>query len=477
MDINSQEHINTIAPVVAQAYKLGKEQKYAEAYEILVPHFEAKEIPSFFEEPCGWAIYRYLKNYEKKLSTLEIRKALAFYLSFASCKSSALHSCIMMQAVNLEKKHENDFRFIEFCLMWKLENLRDEDYKEYKGTLDNGKNIEIQSLAENVATRLYKEMKSRHTEEFVDKLLPFFNIVGNRCPKNKFIRMYIAQMYYWKGEPETAINEYRDILRTNPEWYIWKHLGDILEDKDLRVSMYCKAMTIMGKDDYIVNLRLGLAGLLMGKDDGQAAYEIAQYMETYKKNGWTKIPGDAYILQNKLKDVSPSNHSKQFYAENVSNAEEFAYSDIPVIELTFTGIRKNHAGKDRAHLQDKRKNISLQVPCTPSLKEASIGDVFNVRLQQNEIQTKALTIHPSGKRVKVQRPQSVLTATDTGKSKTICGTISIPPKGDYCFINHEYYVPERIRKEFNLQAQQVVNAKVKQMPDGRWKVITIIKDK
>ena len=49
MDINSQEHINAIAPVIAKAYKLGKEQKYDEAYQFLLPHFEAKEIPSFFE--------------------------------------------------------------------------------------------------------------------------------------------------------------------------------------------------------------------------------------------------------------------------------------------------------------------------------------------------------------------------------------------------------------------------------------------
>ena len=36
MDINSQEHIKTIAPVVAKAYQLGKEQKYDEAYQLTV---------------------------------------------------------------------------------------------------------------------------------------------------------------------------------------------------------------------------------------------------------------------------------------------------------------------------------------------------------------------------------------------------------------------------------------------------------
>lgn len=53
MDINSQEHIKTIAPVVAKAYQLGKEQKYDEAYQTLLPLFEAKEIPSYFKSPAG----------------------------------------------------------------------------------------------------------------------------------------------------------------------------------------------------------------------------------------------------------------------------------------------------------------------------------------------------------------------------------------------------------------------------------------
>ena len=160
MDRESQEHINEIAPIVSAAYKLGQEQKYDEAYQTLLPHFEADEIPSYFEQPCGWTIYRYLKHKDDIINTYEIRRALSFYLNFASCKPSLLHSCIMMQAVNLEKNHENDFRFIEFCLMWNLDSLRNEDYKSTQLRTESGKDIEYQSLAENIATRLYQVFTS-----------------------------------------------------------------------------------------------------------------------------------------------------------------------------------------------------------------------------------------------------------------------------------------------------------------------------
>ena len=402
MDINSQEHIMVIAPDIAKAYQLGKDHKYDEAYHVLVPLFEAKEIPSYFEEPCGWTIYRYLKKNEDKLSTRDVKKALAFYLTFASCKPNLLHSCIMIQAANLEKKHENDFRFIEFCRMWKLESLREEDFLSEKGATENGKSIEFQSLAEKVATRLYKELKQRHTVEFVNELFPFFETIKKKCPSNRFIGMYIAQLYYWQGNTERAITEYKHLLRTTPEWFIWKHLGEICEDKEVRISLYCKAMTMMGKEEYIGELRLSLANLLFDTNKEQAAYEIEQYMKTYKDNGW-KILGDAYLLQNKLLGITPSAQAKQFYLNNIEKAEEFAYSDIPVVELTYSGVVTNKAGKERANLINKRKKIYVRTPLTSLLRKASVGDVFLARVYECQKRKIALTIHQTEKRSKVNK--------------------------------------------------------------------------
>lgn len=474
MDINSQEHIKAIAPDVAKAYQLGKDQKYDEAYQVLMLHFEAKEIPVKFEEPCGWAIYRYLKNNENKLSSRDVRKALAFYLTFASCKPSTLHSCIMMQAANLEKKHENDFRFIEFCLMWKLESLREEDFLSGKGITANGQPIEFQSLAENIATRLYKELKSRHTEEFVDKLFPFFEKIREKCPQNRFIGMYIAQLYYWQGNTDKAIEDCKSILRTAPEWFIWKHLGDICEDADVKISMYCKAMTMMGKDEYVGELRLALANLLIESNKEQAAYEIEQYMKTYKGKGW-KISGDAYLLQNKLRGVELSTQAKQFYRNNIEKAEDFAYSDIPTEELTYSGIVTNHAGKERANLVNKQKKIFVRTPLTPLLRKASVGDVFLVRVYDNQNRKVALTIHPTGKKKTSPSDMHSYQQPKDSDVRIIKGMVSLPALGNFCFIDHQYYVPERLTKEYCLKEGDTVKAKVKIMHDGRWRVVSIIK--
>jgi hypothetical protein len=158
--------------------------------------------------------------------------------------------------------------------------------------------------------------------------------------------------------------------------------------------MYCKAMTMMGKNEYIGELRLGLAKLLLESNKEQAGYEIEQYMKTYKANGW-KIAGDVYLLQNKLLGITPSVQAKLFYRNHTEKAEEFAYSDIPVEELTFSSIVKNHAGKERANLTNKRKKIYVRTPLTSLLRKASVGDVFLVRVYNSQKRKIALTIHPT----------------------------------------------------------------------------------
>ena len=471
MDRNSQEHINEIAPIVSAAYKLGQEQKYDEAYNTLLPHFEADEIPSYFEQPCGWTIYRYLKHKEDKINTYEIRRALSFYLNFASCKPSLLHSCIMMQAANLEKKHENDFRFIEFCLMWNLDSLRDDDYKSTQMKTESGKSIEYQSLAEDVATRLYREMKSRHSIDFAIRLYPFFKKVRNTCPDNRFISMYMAQLLYWQEKTDESLDAYKTILRNSPEWYIWKSMGDIIADNDLRVSFYCKALTMMGKEEYIGDLRLKLAILLLDSNKEQAAYEVEQYIKTYKENNWN-ISGDVYLLQSKLQGVTPSCQSKTFYRNNIDAAENYVYSDIPTEEFVFVETFKNQEGKERAKLTNIKKRLDIKTPVFPPLRKATSGEVFSVRLTKKNERWVPLTIHKTGKSIELKSKK--VGTQDSSIMKTISGVVSLPPKGDFCFIDHTYYVPSKIRETNNLQEGQQVTAKVKQLPDGKWRVISIV---
>ena len=68
----SQENIRRVSHVVSRAYALGREQKTDEAFDTLRPYLERNEVPSYFCQPAGWTIYRYVKE---KMS--ECRKSQA----------------------------------------------------------------------------------------------------------------------------------------------------------------------------------------------------------------------------------------------------------------------------------------------------------------------------------------------------------------------------------------------------------------
>ena len=75
---------------------------------------------------------------------------------------------------------------------------------------------------------------------------------------------------------------------------------------------------------------------------------------------WNSCQHDKYLLQSKVQGIVPSTQAKQFYLNNIEKAEDFAYSDISVEELTYNGIVTNHAGKEKASLVNKRKLTWLQ---------------------------------------------------------------------------------------------------------------------
>ena len=197
-------------------------------------------------------------------------------------------------------------------------------------------------------------------------------------------------------------------------------------------------------------------------------------MKTYKKNGW-KISGDVYLLQSKVQGIAPSTQAKQFYRNNIEKAEDFAYSDIPVEELTYNGIVTNHAGKEKASLVNKRKKIFVRTSLTPKLRKANVGDVFLVRVYEHQKRTFALTIHPTDKK-NVHSTNKPSTKQGGEADVTVSGVVSFPAQGEFCFIDHQYYVSEKLTKANNLKAGELVKAKAKKMPDGRWRVVSIIKE-
>lgn len=466
----SQEHIKEVgANFVSKAYALKKDKKYQEAYNILLPLFEKDEMPSYFCDAAGWVIYFYLKTNLEKLQSVEFYRILQFYLNFWDGKASMLHSYMMVLTLNKEKKQKNGPLFISFCSSWKLDSLRDEDFKSNVGKTKEGKTITFSSLAVQIAITLYKSIKvSPERKRLAGEYTPYFSTIKDKCPEFEYSPLYMANLEAWQGNKEEAISQFNNMLCSRPQWYLWNSLGDILEGS-LRISCLCKAITMMGDEKFIVKIHLQLAELLKSSEPQQAAYELNKYMETSRNNGW-HISQESMLLEQELKDQTASTNGKAYYGEHVSEAEDFVYNSFTKIELEYTGKTTNKQGKPRAELRNKGKHIYLRCPYTPELKKAKVGDIYICRLNKVGHSTTLLTIHYL-RHNEHALPQK---KTNVEGNQIISGTINKRDDQEFAFIDHQYYIPKQIVSSMNLKNGQKAKAKIKKINDGRLRVSKII---
>lgn len=471
----TQENITRIAPVIRQAVALRKAGRFDEAFATLRPYFERNEVPSYFSQPAGWAVYSYIKANMSRLYPQEATTVFGYYLNISPHEPDMVNSYVMILAANYKKLHTMEFDFIAFCRSWNLTTFRDEDYLSAQGKTSDGKPITYQSTAVKVATLLYKDLKRQHTPEIIEEFMPFFVALLTRCPDYEFTPLYIANMHAWCGKCDEAISQFREMLVSNQQWYLWKHLGDLL-DNQLKVSCYCKALSMTDKEEYIGEIHLALAKLLEKSNPQQAAYEVGKYLSTCREHNW-RIKSDGYIMESRLRNITPEADGKAFYVENVAEAEQYAYDEQPQSEFVFSGSIVNRKGKKRACLDNRAEHVHLKVPFTPELQKASAGDVFICRYTTNNNRYVLLTAHPTGRRVRVQphgnhsagnHEQQHQNNMRGNETRELEGVVRRRDGQPFAFVN-DCFIPPHICSSAALTNGQHIRVLAFKQDDGRWR--------
>lgn len=465
----SQENIRRMAPHVSRANDLSKAGQVDEAFTSLRPYLERDEVPSYLYMPVGWVIYRYIKENTARLLPHEATKIFGFYLRLCQSKPEMVHSYVMVKAIDYNKKHPEEFDFTAFCRKWRLDNFRDEDYVGGEGVGSDGKNVKYQSLVVKAATALYKCLKRNHTEDTAREFLPFFETLSQRCPDYEFTPLYIANMHAWMGEKDEAVRQFRHMLTRNQQWYLWSQLGNLL-DTPLRLSCYCKALSMSAKEEFNGDLHLGLATMLATSSPQQAAYELSAYATTCKNNGW-RIKAQAYELEQTLHGVGPASDGPGFYLSHSAGAEDFVYDGLPCDEFVYKGTSTNAKGKQHAVLSCRKRHVTVHAPLSPQLRKASVGDVFLCHYCQTDSRAVLLSTRPTGKHIVINPPPAK--AHDNNREqKDVEGTVRTRPGQEFAFVD-DCFIPPRLRQSAGLVNGQHIKAKARRTEDGRWRVVKV----
>lgn len=408
----------------------------------------------------GWLTYYALK--QTAVGETRKRKVLLNqYLQLDLPKPSILHSLILGEAIKVEQNTPLQFRIRDFIRIWGLDNLREEDWDQYRTEEGNT----LPSTVEKLIGVYAKELKTDGVEssedfsQLVDKALA-------KYPKNQNMPYFKAIVLISQCKVQEALTYYKNLILQFPsKYYLWNQTAELVEDIDTKIGLLCKALTCGTDDEFLGSVRLRLAALLHQKGMSEnAKHELERYRDTYQNKGWNLKP-EFWQLYNQVSSVEKAIDNNMLYSEYAVKADEFIYSSLPTVVAAKVAETqsedRNHTGRKITTwiLRTAKDTIRLRKPTKFRLnRRTPNGAIFDVKLQDGRIVW--IKEHIGSISVSWLKEVSgeVLLRTDRNGKK-------------YAIISGSY-IGENLLKDIN--DGQRIKFLSTQQKDGRWSAISII---
>ena len=344
MDSNEYARLKTLADTGIRDHTRARE-----AYEALYPVWKQGQLPPKLHNSFAWVIYYHVRHEQGTMPSVEMRQAIAAYLSLDNERPSRLHSRILLMATRL-KARDADFKFGKFFEMWGMDNLTDEDWQQDKKEGREG-TVTFVSVAEH-AIRLYaKELHEARAKEFNPDFEPLLIKAIKQYPSQSLYKYYLARLYAATGRKAKALKAYKKLALITGQSYIWSDLAALLTDPDQHMAALSKALLLQRDVNKTGRLHLGLAQLLnKEKKFPEAACELRQYRDIYTRNGWHLSDFYQRLRQSVPADTRPASDNRAQYQASLAALDDFLYSDLPEVPITLTTEFKDRRGNMSARL-------------------------------------------------------------------------------------------------------------------------------
>lgn len=389
MDSNEYARLRTLADA-----GINDHTRAREAYEALYPVWKQGQLPARLNNSFAWVIYYHVRHEQATMPSLEMRQALAAYLSLDNERPSRLHSRILLMATRL-KARDAEFKFGKFFEMWGMGNLTDEDWQQDKKEGREG-TVTFVSVAEH-AIRLYaKELHDARTKEFNPDFEPLLVKAVQQYPTQSLYKYYLARLYAATGRKAKAVKAYKKLALITGQSYIWSDLAALLTDPVQRKAALCKALLLQRDVNKTGRLHLGLAQLLIKENKfPEAACELRQYRDIYTRNGWHLSDYYQRLRHSVPADTQPVRDNRSLYQASLAALDDFLYSDLPEVSLALTTEFKDRRGNMSARLvTDDGKAVFL--PASRLLTDAQGVRIrhYLARIVNPDDRPKVVTLRP-----------------------------------------------------------------------------------
>ncbi len=337
-------------------------------------------VLDFFRETIFWNILNAHK--ENKFSEL-------WYLfeqynnNYSKHGQSKWHSEVLNLAERFMKEND-EWRFLNFFKNWNPVNLRNDDWKETK----KDENI-YKPLATKALKKAFEVLKTQPSEQDLSWLIKPYERAIKLFPEDEWLLREKALLHFKNNELDLAIKIYKQlVLELADKHYVWQEFSEcIVSDNSLKIGMLSKALSLEKNEDFLGDIHLDLAKLLIDENLLEnAILELEAYKKHRELTGWKLSP----LYEDFSKKTSSIKQSltdnRELYKKYIPFAENFAYADFDWTEVVLVDKWKDDKGKERLTFTDgKTIEFAISKNRFEILKQSELGQILKFKLHKQEI--------------------------------------------------------------------------------------------
>ena len=395
-------------------------------------------IIDFFRESYFWKLLNAQK--EKKFADLWnlFNNYNQIYERYGKSK---WHSEILKLASRFMKENES-WRFLLFFKEWNPNNFMNSDWKEEKGKEDGEiyKPLAIKSI------KKYSEIiKNQPNKELSDLswLICVYDKAVKLYPDDEWLIREKALLYIKQKDFDSATKIYKKlVMELGDRYYVWQEFSECVNsDNQLKAGMLSKALSLEKNEDFLGDIHLELAAILIEED----LFENALFeLETYRKHRESKIWKLSPVFEGLYSKIQSANlnitDNRELYNKFIPVAENFAFQDIDWTEFVLVDRWKSENQKERVAFvnNDSSVEFSIGINRLAGLKKIKIGQVCRVRLHKQEVKKEVDSLYS-------WQPKRIII-----EYKYIPLTIEQSDKEDWAIFQDCFAVVDYINKEKNI---------------------------
>lgn len=341
---------------------------------------DKETVLDFFREPIFWDILNAHK--ENKFSDLW-NLFDQYNANHSKNGQSKWHSEILNLAERFMKEND-EWRFLNFFKNWNPENLRPDDWKETKKDENTYK-----PLATKVIKRAFENLKTQTSEQDLMWLIQPYEKAIKLFPDDEWLLREKALLHLKNNEFELAIKIYKQlVLVLSDKHYVWQEFSDcIVSDNSLKIGMLSKALRLEKNEDFLGDIHLGLAKVLIEENLlDNALVELETYKKHREIKGWKLSPSFEELSQKASSVKQSLKDNQELYKKYIPFAENFAYADFDWTEVVLVDKWKDDKGKDRLAFTDgKTIEFAISKNRFEVLKQSELGQILKFKFHKQEI--------------------------------------------------------------------------------------------